>query len=395
MRILLVHNFYQQPGGEDQVFHAEAGLLSRRGHSVLCHTVHNDVIYRMGSLELAAATVWNRRAQREFKDVLMDFHPDVVHFHNTFPLLSASVLQAAVASGAGVIQTLHNFRLICPSAHFYRDGRVCEDCLGRGLALPGLFHGCYRGSRTASAGAVAFQGMHRFLRNRAAEPHIYIALTAFTREKFSQAGFPADRIVVKPNFLLSDPGTGDGQGGYGLYVGRLTEEKGIRVLLDAWCETNVSFELRVVGHGPLANEVAQRAEEHPGVRWLGRRGHDDVQRLMKGALFVVIPSLWFEGLPMTVVESFAAGTPVFASNIGSLANLIEDNVNGRLVPPGDVRSLAETISWAASRQSEVLRMRVAARREFERRFSAEDNYQALMEIYERALQQVSLLPGAT
>jgi len=253
MRILLVHNFYQWAGGEDQVFAAEGELLERHGHTVSRYSVHNEQVARLGTVDLARKTLWNSSIHEEIRAACREHAPQIVHFHNTFPLVSPAGYYAARKEGAAVVQTLHNYRLICPGATLYRSGAICEQCVGRSFAWPGVVHGCYRDSRSATAGAAVLAAGHRLAGtwNRAVDR--YIAPSEFLRQKYIEGGFHPEKVVHKPNFVPADPGVGEHRGGYGLYVGRLAEEKGIRLLLRACAEAKTKVPLKMVGDGPLAS----------------------------------------------------------------------------------------------------------------------------------------------
>ena len=252
----MLHNHYQQPGGEDQVFEVEGALLEAHGHRVLRYTQHNDSVADMTRAELAKATVWNTVAYRELRTLIREEQPQVAHFHNTFPLISPAAYHAARAERVPVVQTLHNYRLICPSALFFREGRVCEDCSGKAVPWPGVAHACYRGSRSSSAAVAAMLTAHRVLGTWSRAVDAYIGLTEFARQRFVRGGLPAEKIVVKPNFVHPDPGAGGGDGEYVLFVGRLSEEKGVDTLLKAWKRPRVRVPLKIVGDGPLVPEVA-------------------------------------------------------------------------------------------------------------------------------------------
>ncbi len=327
MRVLICHNFYQQAGGEDQVFAAEAQLLRQFGHDVQTYAVHNDQIELMGKLKLAAATVWNRGAADEIARRTRQHGAQIVHFHNTFPLLSPAVYSAAHRSGAAVVQTLHNYRLICPAATLFRDGKPCEKCVGR-LPVQGVVHGCYRGSRAATAAAAVMLGVHRAIGTYTEKVDAYIALTQSARDKFLAAGFDPQQLHVKPNFLDPDPGEGPGDGGYALFVGRLAEEKGIRPLLEAWKHIGNELPLKICGDGPLADAVREAAANQPAIHWLGRQPLAEVIDLMRRAAMLVFPSLWYEPFGRTIIESFACGTPVAASDLGSMKELIQPRRTG-------------------------------------------------------------------
>jgi glycosyltransferase involved in cell wall biosynthesis len=377
----MVHNYYQHPGGEDEVFRAETRLLTSRGHQVFAYTADNDTIDAENRLGLARRTLWNGEIHRELRTLFRTHRPRVAHFHNTFPLISPAAYHAARAEGVPVVQTLHNFRLTCPNALLFRQGRICEDCLGKTVSWPAVVHACYRSSRPASAVTVAMLAFHRALRTWTRNVDAYIALTEFSRGKFLAAGIPAERITVKPNFLFPDPGRGDHRGQYALFVGRLSAEKGIATLLEAWGAIGSRYTLKVVGEGP-EHTLLERARA--GVEWSGWQSREHVLRLMKDAAFLVLPSEWYENFPMTLLEAFATGLPVIGSAVGSLAELIQDGRTGRHFPPGDVAGLAEVLEWAISHPALLAEQGRNARQEFERRYTAEQNYQALMDIYDAA-----------
>lgn len=383
MRVLLVHNHYQQPGGEDAVFAAEAALLAAHGHPVEQLAFDNDAIAPRPSplnrARLAGATVWSPRGYAAVRAAIRAVRPDVVHFHNTFPLISPAGYYAARAAGVPVVQTLHNFRLLCANGLFYRDGHVCEDCLGKAVPAPGFVHGCYRGSRTASGATVTMLTAHRALRTWTRMVDRYIALGEFAREKFIRGGLPAERVVVKPNYV-PDPSPGDGRGQYALFVGRLSPEKGIRTLLKAWQRLSPAA-LKIAGDGPLAVEVADAVRRLPDAEWLGRLAPDAAMAAMRDAALLIFPSEWYEGLPRTIVESFAAGTPVVAPDLGAMRDLIRDGETGRHFRPGDPDDLARVVADTFVRPAALARMRVAARAEFEARYTAEASYRQLIAIY--------------
>jgi glycosyltransferase involved in cell wall biosynthesis len=380
MRILTAHNYYLEPGGEDQVFRSEAHLLEDRGHAVLRHSVDNRRAVEMSRLRIAAAAVWNRASGRGLRSLMAAHRPELVHFHNTFPLLSPACYDAAREGGAAVIQTLHNYRLLCPGALLERSSSPCESCVGRRLAWPGIVHGCYRASRASTAALAGMNAVHWAAGTWGRAVDVYVALTRFARARFVEGGLPAAKIVVKPNFVWPDPGRGAGSGGYALFAGRMSEEKGLATLAAAWKLLDGALPLKAAGDGPLARTL----NGVPGIERLGRRTREDVLGLMQEASFLVFPSLCYEGLPMAILEAFACGLPVIASRRGAMAEVVEDGRTGLLFRPGDPSDLAATIAWAALHPTELRRMRREARAEFESRYTAARNYQALIEIYERA-----------
>jgi hypothetical protein len=224
LKVLFCHNFYQQSGGEDLCFAAEASLLEAHGHQVLRFTRHNDAIARMSRFEVAGLAIWNRDTFHELRKLIRRERPTVMHCTNIFPLISPAAYYAARAEGVPIVQSLRNYRLFCLNACFLRNDRVCEDCLGKGIPWPGVLHGCYRSSRTASAVVAAMLSLHRVMRTWTRMVDRYFTLTEFSRQKFIQGGLPAKLIAVKPNFIDPDPGPGRGQGGYAVFIGRLSPE---------------------------------------------------------------------------------------------------------------------------------------------------------------------------
>jgi glycosyltransferase involved in cell wall biosynthesis len=385
---LLVHNYYRQPGGEDVVFAVESSLLSSRGHTVLRYTLHNRSVELLGTFSLFFRALWNRHTYKELLHLIRTEAPDVVHFHNTFPLISPAGYHAAKRGGAAVVQTLHNYRLLCPEARFFRGGTTCELCLKRSVPLPAVRYKCYQGSYLRSAGVSAMLALHRLIGTWKNQIDAHVVLSDFARRKFCEGGFPPDKIAVKPNCLVDDPGQGRGDGGYILFVGRLSPEKGLETLLQAWPLLETHARLKIVGDGPLAHDAMQRVQRFETVEYLGRKTHDDVLALMKGAQALVVPSLWYEGLPMTVVEAYATGLPVVASRLGGLAELVRDGETGLHFRAGDAADLAARLAPVLGNADHLQRMRREARREFEAKYTAERNYKLLIEIYEKAIEAV-------
>lgn len=384
MRILSVHNRYQIRGGEDESRAAEERLLRDRGHQVESYEEHNDKIEQLNRVEVALRTVWSTEAYHHVKQQLRQQPHDVVHVQNFFPLISPSVYYAAKQSGVPVVQTLRNYRLLCPNALFFRDGQVCEDCLGKFVPLPGVVHGCYRESKVASAAVATMLVVHRMLPTWTQQVDIFIALTQFARQKMIEGGLPAEKIVVKPNFVSSDSGVGQGSGGYALFVGRLSVEKGLDTLLAAWKKLGGKIPLKIIGDGPLTEEVVNLTQQLPSVEWLGRRPMDEVYALMADATFLVFPSKWYETFGRVAVESFAKGTPVIAANIGAIAEVVDSGRTGLHFRPGDPDDLAAQVDWLLAHPHELAIMRQEARSEFETRYTADHNYQQLVDIYEKA-----------
>jgi glycosyltransferase involved in cell wall biosynthesis len=388
MKILLAHNYYRQPGGEDAVFAAEADLLRQQGHKVIEFVEDNHRIEAMGPLPAAMQTVWSRPARRKFIHILRQNRAEVVHFHNTFLLISPSAYYACKELDVPVVQTLHNYRLLCPGATLLRDGRICEDCLGNTPPWPGFVHGCYRNSRPQSAVVGAMLTVHRWLKTWQQQVDVFVALTEFARRKFVQGGLPAGKMVFKPNFILPDPGMREGIGSYALFIGRLSPEKGVRTLLKAWQHLK-NIPLRIVGDGPLMDEVQKelRARQLDSVEILGQLDFREVLQLIKGARFLVFPSQWYEGFPMSIVEAFACGLPVIASRLGAMREIIAEKDTGLHFKPDDPEDLAEQVDWAWRHAEQMCQMGRKARREYQLKYTPEKNYEMLMQIYQKAMAQ--------
>ncbi|WP_348261022.1 glycosyltransferase family 4 protein [Telmatobacter sp. DSM 110680] len=392
MKVLMVHNRYQQRGGEDAVVDAEVRLLAANGIEVQRFDADNDAIQglvtkiqvSLGQFGLPTA------AQSRFKNSLFEFRPDVVHVHNWFPTLSPSLFNICSRENVPVVHTLHNYRLLCVNATLFRDGNVCEDCIGTTFRTPGILHSCYRGSTVGSAVATAGMLTHWSIGTWSRSINRFVALTEFARHKLLEGGLPADKVVVKPNFIDPDPGPGAGRGGYFLFAGRLTEEKGIRVLLECWKHGQDLPKLKIAGTGPLENEVRAAVSTMPNVEWLGARSSDEVIGLMADASALLCPSQWYEGMPRVVIESLAVGTPIIASRIGCYPEMIVDGETGALFPAGDALSLRSSLRDLLQHNS-LCSMRGNARGCFQSNYTGDKNFSTLLNVYRSVLKSRELV----
>ncbi|MFQ5682185.1 MAG: glycosyltransferase [Candidatus Binatia bacterium] len=387
MRIGLVHNYYRQAGGEDATFAVESALLRENGHEVAQYIEDNQRINEMNPVTAAARSIWSRRSSNQLLKMLWKAHYNVVHFHNTFLLISPSAYYACRDAGVPVVQTVQNYRLLCPVATFFREGQLCEDCLGKTPPWPGILHACYHNSRTQTSVVAVMLALHRFLKTWLRCVDIYIAPTEFIRKKHVEGGFPAEKLVVKPNFVHPDPGMRQAQGHFALFVGRLTSEKGVETLLKAW-RVLKGIPLKIVGNGPLQNkvEVYLRDPKLEQVENLGQRAHEEVLALMKAARFLVFPSEWYEAFPVTLVEAFACGVPVIVSRLGGMAEIVEDQRMGLHFTPGDAEDLAAKVDWAWTNSEQTEKMGCEGRVEYEVKYTAKRNYEILMQIYRRVIE---------
>ncbi|MDH2380175.1 glycosyltransferase [Bradyrhizobium sp. CER78] len=381
MKILVAHNRYQGRGGEDVVFEAEVDLLRGAGHSVETLTVSNEAINSLAArIATTLSIVDNIRGKQAMAEAIERFRPDIVHVHNFFPLLSPAVFDVCRHKRVPAVVTLHNYRTICAGGMLLRDGHICHKCLDRGH-LWGVAHRCYRGSLPGSLASAYMIAQHQ-RRGTWTRPGLrLIALTQFARTLFAQAGFDAGRIDVKPNFM-ADRGAPDSAAPRAglLYVGRLSREKGVGVLLDAVAATGVP--LRIVGLGP--ERAALEARASGNVTFLGARSRAEVLREMANAQALVVPSLWYEGFPMVVVEAFAQGTPVIASEIGGLAEVVSAGKTGALAPPGDAAALSNRIAELLAVPDRAAAWGQAARSVYLARYAPDENLRLLEAIYARA-----------
>lgn len=366
------------------------GLLRNNDCDVVIYEEKNERIRDLGSSRAAVRSIWSSEAYGKVRKLLSEKRCDIMHVHNFFPLISPSVYFAARAHHVPVVQTLHQYRLICPVGTFYRDNQVCEDCLGKAFPWPGVLHGCYRNSRVASGVVAATMFAHRIARTWTEMVDVYIALTRFGRDNFVKGGLPVERIMVKSNFLLSDPEAGPGGGGYAVFIGRLEEEKGIETVMRAWKQLAGKVPLKVVGDGSLRLRVEEEIRSIPGVTFLGWRPRAEVLDILGKAEFLIFPSKWYEGQSMVMIESFSKGTPTIGSRIGSIEELIEDGRTGLLINPGDPDDLVAKVNWALAHRAELSSMRAQARLEYQTKYTAKLNYQRLMEVYEKAILRTKL-----
>lgn len=383
MKVLIVHNQYRQRGGEDTVFEAETRLLASAGTSVSTYVVNNDTIQGFGAqLRTSLETTYSRRAYKALTAKIVDERPDIVHVHNFFPLLTPSIFDACRNAGVPVVVTLHNFRVTCANAMLLRGSQPCTLCIN-GSPYWSVAYRCYRNSFFGSFAVANMIAFHRWRHTWHRSVNRFIALSAFARNRFIDAGLPAERIKVKPNFVF-DPFPDNeivGQREGALFVGRLSHEKGINILLDAWRQAKIP--LTIIGDGPAVEAV--RAAQSPRLNYLGPLPSEHIFSAMRRSRFLLLPSIWYEGFPRVVVEAFASGLPIIASRIGSLEELIDDNYNGYHFNPGDSNDLLRVISQAFAPSERADLLSRGARETYERCFTPERNLRQLNEIYRETI----------
>lgn len=389
MNILIVHNHYQLPGGEDTVVAAEKALLEGHGHKVLLYTRDNTELKTMTGakkLLLPFLLLWNPRTYREVRKILRQERIDIVHVHNTLMLVSPAVYYAARSRKIPVVQTIHNFRLLCPGATFFRDGAVCEDCLEKGLGCA-VGHGCYRGSRLQTLGCVLSTGLHRM--TGIYKGLTYICLTEFNRRKLLlRRGIRPERVLVKPNFVAQTEALVPQQERANriVFAARLEELKGVRVLLEGWRLLGPEApRLVLCGTGPLESWCLGFLKDNKmrNVSLAGQLPNENVRRLLATSRAMILPTQWYEGFPMSIAESFSVGTPVLVSDLGNAGSLIQEGVTGRKFNPKSPQSIADTVRRFLADTETPWSENVL--REYARSMTPENNYRRLMEIYQYAL----------
>jgi ADP-heptose:LPS heptosyltransferase len=394
VKILLVHNQYQQPGGEDVVFEQERQLLERAGHQV--------VVYQRSNLEIEDRSLGQRLilaknivsaadTKRELTGLLVREKPQLVHIHNTFVMVSPSVYSTCQEANIPVLQTLHNYRLLCPAASLFRDGHICEECMEHSL-WRSVRYGCYRGSRSATAAVALMLAVHRNRHTFERKVNGYIALTEFARAKLVAGGLPAERIFVKPNFVYPDPGPRRGAREYVVFAGRLSPEKRVSTLLAAWERLENRISLRVLGDGPERQALQLRAARGglSSVSFLGHLSRQETWTTIGKARCLIMPSECYETFNLTIAEAFACGTPVICSRLGAMREIVEDGRTGLHFTPGDPDDLAAKVEWAWTHPAEMRAMEADARREYEAKYTAEQNYRTLADIYGQTLRAEAL-----
>jgi glycosyltransferase involved in cell wall biosynthesis len=396
VKIILVHCHYQQPGGEDVVFQQERQLLERAGHEVIVFIRSNeglDSYSKVQRLVLIQKAIWNTGMQKEFSEVLRTQKPDVVHVHNTWVAISPSIYKACQDANVPVVQTHHNYRLMCPCGTFFRDGAACEECMDHSL-LRSVRYGCYRDSRSTTAAKALMLAVHRGLHTWDRDINCHIVLTEFAKSKFLRGGLPPERMFVKPNFVHPDPlpATNDhsavgGDGKYALFAGRLAPKKRVTTVLSAWSRLRSRIPLMIVGGGIEQEELEQEAAQDrlSTITFRGTLPHDETLAVMSGARFLIFSSEWYETFGLTMVEAFACGVPVICSRVGAMREIVDDGRTGLHFNAGDADDLAAKVEWALSHPERMQEMGREARQEYESKYTAEKNYPRLMEIYQHAI----------
>lgn len=393
MKVLSVHNFYQSfsPSGEDMAYRNETDMLRSKGRNIIAYERYNDELtINMNRIKEASSVIWSRRSYREIKSLIKKEKPNIAHFHNIWYLISPSAYYACKDSNVPVIQTLHNFRCFCVNGLLMREGKVCTKCVGY-IPWNGIMYGCFRSSKLLSMPIAISDMLHKVIGTWKDKIDTFIALSEFSKKIFIDCGLPREKIIIKPNFLRNPPKPKYVRDqSYAVYSGRLSVEKGVEVLLDAFNILKISYNrqssLKIVGAGPLRKQLEFKVMTD-NIEFTGYKDINEYIDLLKGANFVIIPSLCYENFPMTLCEAFACGKPVIASRLGAMAELINDGKTGLLFIPGDPEDLALKINWMIDNIDAQMEMGKNARAEFEAKYSADKNFNMLVDLYEKTIER--------
>ncbi len=379
--ILMVHNYYQERGGEDLSFEAERRALEHAGVTVHTYIDSNYRVDSLGGLRSGLRCIWSLEAHRDVSRILRETRPQLMHVQNSFPLVSPSIYYAAQAMGVPVVQSIRNYRLLCPSAIFYRDNHICEDCMGKRFAWPGVLHSCYRGSRAGTAAIAAMQTIHHTIGSWENKVDHFISLSQFGRQKLIEGGLPPEKITVKPNFVYPEPEPSEEPREFVLFVGRLSEEKGIETMLKAWEMIHHEVPLVIAGRGPSSGIVEEAANRLDGVTWLGAQTIDSIYDLMGRATAILFPSEWYETFGRVVIEAYARATPVIASNLGAISELVIPGETGLLFEPASPETLASTAREMWANPDRARKMGRFGRELFEQHYTADQHLASIDQIY--------------
>lgn len=387
MKILLIHNQYQHHGGEDTVLESELKLLEKMGENVDILLFNNDNINSaISKIKFGLYSFYNPNSSRLLKEKIDKFQPDIIHVHNFFPIASPSLFYVANEKKIPIVMTIHNYRLICPNAMFFREEKVCEDCISKSFAMDGVIHGCYRDSKLQTlflASMTWFHTKNHTWQNRVDK---YIALTHFAKNKFlnSSLKLNSSKIEIKPNFVV-DNGFDLEKEEYCLFVGRLSKEKGIDILLKSFQDS--TRKLMIIGTGPMLKTVEEHSKKNSNIEYLGFQSIDFIIDKLKKAKASIFTSIWYEGMPMTILESFSTATPVLCGDIGGPAEIVENERTGFTYKIGNSMELQSTIERLYNEPELYTTLCKNARKKFEEKYSEEKNYTQLINIYKKVIDE--------
>jgi glycosyltransferase involved in cell wall biosynthesis len=382
MKVLLIHNKYQQRGGEDAVFENETELLRKHGNIVETIIYNNNDIAHLSKVELAIKLFYNKDSYSELNAIFKKFEPEIIHVHNFFPLASPSIFFAAKKNKIPIVVTFHNFRLICSNGILFKDNNTCEKCVNSVFPLSGIVNKCYRNSIIQTSLLTSMTAFHKLIKTWNKKIDGYICLTEFSKNKLVNSSLKLDenKAYIKPNFSFEERIEVNKRENFYLFVGRLSEEKGIKTLLELGKKSEIK--LKIAGTGEMQEEVLAACKEFTNIEFLGQRNKEELNKLYSKCKALIFPSTWYEGFPMTIVEALSNGTPVICSEIGGLPEIIIHNYNGLLFEPNNTDSLLSSI---LDFEENKIDFYANARKSYDDNFSSEKNYHALMSIYNKII----------
>ncbi len=384
MKILLIHNTYQQKGGEDSVFENEYKLLNEKNIVEKLLFNNNDIKSPLDKLKVGFNSIYNKNSAKIVKEKIEEFNPDIIHVHNFFPVASPSIFYSANQFNIPIVMTLHNYRLICPNALLFHNNKICEKCINKSFAINGVLNGCYRESKVQTFALAFMSYIHKKRKTWNNRVDKYIALTNFAKDKILNSSLNLDKnqIIVKPNFV-EDNGFDYDKEEYFLFIGRLSIEKGIELLLRSF--ENSNKKLLIIGGGPLETIVKESVKKNTNIKYLGFQNKKFIIDKLKKAKALIFTSIWYEGMPMTILESFSTGTPVIAPNIGGPNEIVKDYINGLIYKANNLNSLSTKIDMLASNSNIHKQLCLEARNFYEQKYSVKKNYEFLINIYKEVI----------
>ena len=393
LRVLNIHNSHRSgsPSGDDIVFKKESKLLEQYGNKVFKINPSNDEFDKASALKKLFTIFqipWSFNYYKKIKQVLLKEKPDIIHLHNFFPFISPSVFYAADSAGIPIVQTLHDFRYLCPMAFLMRSGKICDECK-EGAFLKSVEYGCFKGSKLQSIPIAFMLKLHWYLKTFKKKIDGYICLTESQKKIYLDAAFDGKKLFIKPNFV-DDTFEQDKYkcGDYTVFIGRLGEEKGVRTLIGAWKDLP-DIPLKIVGDGPEAKDCKSLVADMniKNIDFLGYKPYLECRKILNNARFLIMPSIWYETFGLTIIEAFSHCKPVIASNLGAMADLVENGETGILFTPMNTQELAEKVRWLWNNPEECQRMGRNARREYEEKYTPEKNYEMLINIYQEVIER--------
>ena len=387
MKVLQLHNFAMGRGGIENVIASDTRLLRGGGSEVERFSINNADVKGLSNVRAGMKAIWNVQAHREVKRLIDEFQPDVAHVYTPFPIMSPAVFRAASRMGVPTVVTVQSYRYSCVNGLFYRNGQVCELCLGKRFKVAGVRYRCYHESLLGSGTLAASLALHSTMGTFRDHIDVWLVNSEFMRQKLGEEGISTQKIVVKPN-TTPDPGYTPGvTGNHAIFAGRLEREKGIPTLLAAWASNRGLPSITILGDGPLRSEVEQAAQRDPRITYRGWLDHDEVQEELRSARFMILCSEWYEGQPVIALESFSCGTPIIASDVGNFSEMVMPGENGFRFESGSVSSLTSVVeqAWRTTDPSEIAALRERARNTYLVNHSEEKNRVELHAAYSRAI----------